>query len=189
MLVPGLEERARFLPPLDRCHQLTPGYLDAPATALAPLGHISHIGKRGYPEVTLVFCTIDKYSDMRAVNRELARDVLESYNDTVRRSLLAVGGYECQVRARAGWVYPYGQCNKGGRVLVPGVGPPSSLNRQRRSLVRITFQPPAPLCVNYQSTFCTVIRGQRCPFNESQLLHRTALAPLPLPALCLLARA
>ena len=102
MLVPGLEERARFLPPLDRCHQLTPGYLDAPATALAPLGHISHIGKRGYPEVTLVFCTIDKYSDMRAVNRELARDVLESYNDTVRRSLLAVGGYECQVRAGVG---------------------------------------------------------------------------------------
>ncbi len=61
MLVPGLEERARFLPRLDRCLQLTPGYLDAPATALAPLGQLCHIGRRGYPDVTLVFCAIDKW--------------------------------------------------------------------------------------------------------------------------------
>jgi hypothetical protein len=40
---------------------------------------------------------IGRYSDMKAANRVLARDVLEVYNDTIRRSLLAVGGYECQV--------------------------------------------------------------------------------------------
>lgn len=97
VLIPGLEERARFLPRLSSVHQLTPGYLDAPATALAPLGHVMHIGKRGYPEVTLVFCALDKYGDMKAMRRDLARDVLEVYNDTVRRSLLAMGGYECQV--------------------------------------------------------------------------------------------
>ena len=97
ILIPGLEERARFLARLPRSQQLTPGYLDAPATALAPLGNVSHIGRRGYPEVTLVFCGMDKYGDMKAFNREAARDALESYNDTVRRSLLAMGGYECQV--------------------------------------------------------------------------------------------
>ncbi len=97
-MVPGLEERARFLPRLPRSQQLTPGYLDAPATALAPLGNVSHIGRRGYPEVTLVFCGMDKYGEMKAYNREAARDALEVYNDTVRRSLLAMGGYECQVR-------------------------------------------------------------------------------------------
>ena len=41
------------------------GYLDAPATALAPLGPINHVGRRTYPDVTLVFCALSKYSDMR----------------------------------------------------------------------------------------------------------------------------
>ncbi len=61
VLVPGLEERARFLPHLERLGQLTPGYLDAPATALAPLGPVDHVGRRTYPDVTLVFCALSKW--------------------------------------------------------------------------------------------------------------------------------
>ena len=34
---------------------------------------------------------------MRALNSLLARSVLNIYADTVRRSLMAMGGYECQV--------------------------------------------------------------------------------------------
>lgn len=37
---------------------------------------------------------------MCAVNRLDAKDVLDVYNDAVRRTLLAAQGYECQVRAK-----------------------------------------------------------------------------------------
>jgi len=61
----GLEDRARFFPRLDSLRQKTPGFFDAPAAGLAPLG----IGRlcRGqpldmevFPETAIVFCTIDK---------------------------------------------------------------------------------------------------------------------------------
>ncbi|GAX75845.1 hypothetical protein CEUSTIGMA_g3288.t1 [Chlamydomonas eustigma] len=96
VLIPGLEERARFLPHIERHGQLTPGYLDAPATALAPLGPVDHVEKRSYPNITLVFCALSKYAEMRSINGLLARQVLNVYTDTIRRSLMIMGGYECQ---------------------------------------------------------------------------------------------
>ncbi|KAG2502119.1 hypothetical protein HYH03_000611 [Edaphochlamys debaryana] len=98
VLVPGLEERARLCRPPDDVHQLTPGYFNAPATLVAPLGAMRP-GSRlrtAFPYVTLVFLAMERYADMLAVNRDLSLDVMASYNDCVRRSLLACNGYECQ---------------------------------------------------------------------------------------------
>jgi hypothetical protein len=62
----GLEDRARFFPRLDSLRQKTPGYFDAPATGLAPLGARRGAGEPGpgaaFPETTVVFCTIDKWA-------------------------------------------------------------------------------------------------------------------------------
>lgn len=41
-----------------------------------------------------------RYHDMCAVSRTDARDVLDVYNDAIRRTLLAAKGYECQVGER-----------------------------------------------------------------------------------------
>jgi hypothetical protein len=62
---PGLEDRARFFPRLDSLRQTTPGFFDAPATGLAPLGAASSAAVPRpdwgpVPEATIVFCTIDK---------------------------------------------------------------------------------------------------------------------------------
>ncbi|GLI61993.1 hypothetical protein VaNZ11_004564, partial [Volvox africanus] len=48
------------------------------------------------PPVAVVFCSMERYSEMVAVSRDLSYDVLSVYNDCVRRSLLACSGYECQ---------------------------------------------------------------------------------------------
>ncbi|GIL51262.1 hypothetical protein Vafri_7136 [Volvox africanus] len=48
------------------------------------------------PPVAVVFCSMERYSEMIAVSRDLSYDVLSVYNDCVRRSLLACSGYECQ---------------------------------------------------------------------------------------------
>lgn len=41
-----------------------------------------------------------RFSVLRAQNNGTARNILDVYSNTVRRSLLAVGGYECQVGER-----------------------------------------------------------------------------------------
>ena len=61
----GLEDRARFFPRLDSLRQRTPGFFDAPAAGLAPLGASRGAGgppaaAGEFPETTIVFCTIDK---------------------------------------------------------------------------------------------------------------------------------
>jgi hypothetical protein len=56
----GLEDRARFFPRLDSLRQETPGYFDAPAAGLVPLGPGSGGAALSMPAVTIVFCTIDK---------------------------------------------------------------------------------------------------------------------------------
>ncbi|KAG1674923.1 hypothetical protein FOA52_014716 [Chlamydomonas sp. UWO 241] len=96
ILMPGLEERNRLLARPSAINQLTPDYLDAPAAALAPLGQFLHVPKPDFPAVTMVFCCIQKYSDMRNASPNVARDVLDMYTATIRRSLLVMGGYECQ---------------------------------------------------------------------------------------------
>ncbi|GIM09453.1 hypothetical protein Vretimale_13299, partial [Volvox reticuliferus] len=99
VLVPGLEERARLGKPLDSARQLTPGYFNAPATSVAPLGSGLWAGVRqrgAFPLVTLVFCSMERFTEMVAVNRDLSMNVMAAYNDCVRRSLLALNGYECQ---------------------------------------------------------------------------------------------
>ncbi|GIL59669.1 hypothetical protein Vafri_14400, partial [Volvox africanus] len=99
VLVPGLEERARLGKPLDSARQLTPGYFNAPATSVAPLGSGMWAGvrQRGtFPLVTLVFCSMERFTEMVSVNRDLSMNVMAAYNDCVRRSLLACNGYECQ---------------------------------------------------------------------------------------------
>jgi hypothetical protein len=70
----GLEDRARFFPRLDSLRQKTPGFFDAPAAGLAPLGVNGAPAVQGYgapdrgpfPEVTIVFCTIDKWVARRS---------------------------------------------------------------------------------------------------------------------------
>ena len=54
-----------------------PGYLDAPATALAPLGPVDHVGRRSFPDVTLVFCAMAKCA--APCSDELACMLLSSY--------------------------------------------------------------------------------------------------------------
>ncbi len=44
-----------------------------------------------------LYISLRRYGEMRATSSALARDVLSMYNDTIRRTLLAIGGYECQV--------------------------------------------------------------------------------------------
>ncbi len=58
-----MEERNRLLPRLNQRDQLSPGYLDAPAAALAPLSMSQLAIKRGFPEITLVFMSIDRYEE------------------------------------------------------------------------------------------------------------------------------
>jgi hypothetical protein len=41
--------------------------------------------------------SVSRYADMRSINSLLARQALNVYTDTVRRSLMIMGGYECQV--------------------------------------------------------------------------------------------
>jgi hypothetical protein len=62
----GLEDRARFFPRLDSVRQKTPGFFDAPAAGLVPLGVDRGPGApgaegRAFPETTIVFCTIDRW--------------------------------------------------------------------------------------------------------------------------------
>lgn len=61
----GLEDRARFFPRLDSLRQKTPGFFDAPAAGLAPLGAwragaMAAPDAGPFPETTVVFCTVDK---------------------------------------------------------------------------------------------------------------------------------
>lgn len=56
----GLEDRARFFPRLDSLRQDTPGYFDAPAAGLVPLSPSGDLKGVTIPQVTIVFCTIDK---------------------------------------------------------------------------------------------------------------------------------
>eukprot|EP00882_Tetradesmus_deserticola_P025795 GHRQ01028364.1.p1 GENE.GHRQ01028364.1~~GHRQ01028364.1.p1 ORF type:complete len:205 (+),score=78.57 GHRQ01028364.1:86-700(+) len=92
----GLEDRARFFPRLDSLRQETPGYFDAPAAGLVPLGPGSCSTAGAMPPVSIVFCTIDKFAEIVEVNREAAELALELYSDCVRWLLLVGGGYECQ---------------------------------------------------------------------------------------------
>ncbi|GFH08443.1 guanylate cyclase domain-containing protein, partial [Haematococcus lacustris] len=76
-----------------------PGYLNAPHTPLAPLSTrllTCGLPRPTYPPMTLVFCAMEKFSEMRAVNMLAAQEVYDLYGNVIRRTLLAVGGYECQ---------------------------------------------------------------------------------------------
>lgn len=72
VMPPGLEARAKYFGPLSTMQQKTPGYFDAPATLLAPLpatGCDVHWQDVALPEVTLVFCAVENYNQMVALNR------------------------------------------------------------------------------------------------------------------------
>ena len=60
LAVPGLEDRARFFPRIVSVRQQTPGFFDAPAAGLQPLGGVKLGPLEPLPEVIMVFCTIDK---------------------------------------------------------------------------------------------------------------------------------
>lgn len=94
--IPGLEERARFFPPLDSEQQISPGYFDAPATKSAPLASTMSQKIGPLPVVTLVFCTVERYMEMQENDKLAAEEALTIYNDCIRRTLSATGGYECQ---------------------------------------------------------------------------------------------
>eukprot|EP00891_Asterochloris_glomerata_P003362 jgi/Astpho2/3362/Aster-04706 len=95
ILVPGLEERARMLPKLSTAEQLSPGYLDAPAAASAPLSPSAKL-EAGLPSVTIVFCSLDGLKIMKALDGIAVSRILVLYRDTLRRVLRQTGGYECQ---------------------------------------------------------------------------------------------
>ncbi|CAG9465642.1 unnamed protein product [Pedinophyceae sp. YPF-701] len=109
ILVPLLEERARFLPALQG-KAITPGYLDAPG-AHAPLSPFTslctHFIKYNdchmckdlvvrLPEVVIVFCTPVGMSSMMNEQPVAARRALRMYSSAVRRTLPQFNGYECQ---------------------------------------------------------------------------------------------
>lgn len=94
--IPGLEERTRFFPGLDSELQISPGYFDAPATKNASLASTKPQMNCSLPAVTLVFCTFEGYLEMQENDKLAAEEALTIYNDCVRRTLSATGGYECQ---------------------------------------------------------------------------------------------
>lgn len=70
---PGLQPRAQCFRRLSSLQQKTPGYFDAPGAVDAPLHSLAcdwkWMASSSLPEVTLVFCVVDRYSDMVAANR------------------------------------------------------------------------------------------------------------------------
>jgi hypothetical protein len=58
---PGLEDRARFFPRLASVRQQTPGFFDAPAAGLQPLGGPRFGPLEPLPEVIIVFCTMERW--------------------------------------------------------------------------------------------------------------------------------
>ncbi|KAK9862515.1 hypothetical protein WJX84_006776 [Apatococcus fuscideae] len=94
LIVPGLEERARFFPAIRTRGQLNAGYLDAPAAALAPLTG-AH-GKFWLPPVTMVFCAIEHMDVLKGFHPRETNGLLFTYRACIRDTLAAKHGYECQ---------------------------------------------------------------------------------------------
>ncbi|KAK9828712.1 hypothetical protein WJX72_001669 [[Myrmecia] bisecta] len=93
VLVPGLQERARLLPPLLSIKQISPGYFDAPLTKESPLS--ANTGYLPRKPVTLVFTLMDKYAQMKLENPGAAQLALTLYRDCLRKTLVG-RGTECQ---------------------------------------------------------------------------------------------
>ncbi|KAK9829912.1 hypothetical protein WJX72_008611 [[Myrmecia] bisecta] len=100
ILVPGLEERARFYESLGSVQCLTPGYFDAPAARDAPLRAVPLPRKVAskLSAVTLVYCTVDGYHEMRAHDPTVADLAITMYVDCVRQHLFKRRGYECSLQ-------------------------------------------------------------------------------------------
>ncbi|CAG9465154.1 unnamed protein product [Pedinophyceae sp. YPF-701] len=109
-LVPFLEERARFFPPLPSDTLVTPGYFDAPG-ALAPLFPSLNPCRHGppyascgechtlaetFPQVTILFCAPVKLDELFKEDRTAANAAMLLYKAVVRRTLPRFNGYECQ---------------------------------------------------------------------------------------------
>jgi hypothetical protein len=60
VMPPGLEDRARFFPRISTKQQQTPGYFDAPAAGVQPLGGPKLNPVEPLPDVVIVFCTLEK---------------------------------------------------------------------------------------------------------------------------------
>ncbi|KAK9800253.1 hypothetical protein WJX73_007523 [Symbiochloris irregularis] len=91
LLVPGLEERARALPPLCSLHH-TPGYFDAPSATACPF---THKPTSPLPPVTMVFCSIENLLAMKNASEAATELVLMVYRTEIRRLLPTFQGYEC----------------------------------------------------------------------------------------------
>eukprot|EP00891_Asterochloris_glomerata_P005056 jgi/Astpho2/5056/fgenesh1_pg.00071_%23_35_t len=95
VLAPGLEERARVVPPLSTSEQLSPGYLDAPSAAMAPLSPLVKLIDP-LPDVTIVFCSLEALKVIKALDEAVLQKILVLYRDVVRRVLQHTAGYEAQ---------------------------------------------------------------------------------------------
>ncbi|CAG9464693.1 unnamed protein product [Pedinophyceae sp. YPF-701] len=109
LLVPHLEERARFLPP-PQGRAVGAGYFDAPGAAAPILPHMSRCQHhdvyskcpqckrftKQLPDVVIVFCAPCKISELSSEAPSATRHAVRIYKAAVRRSLQEFGGYECQ---------------------------------------------------------------------------------------------
>ncbi|DBA86983.1 TPA: hypothetical protein ACH3X2_000365 [Trebouxia sp. C0005] len=95
VLIPGVEERARHLPPLMSSSRLMPGYFDAPGASEAAL-MVATGQKDTFGNVVMVFCNIDGFKEMREANQAMAEVALNLYRECLRKVLMQRGGYECQ---------------------------------------------------------------------------------------------
>ncbi|KAK9805480.1 hypothetical protein WJX72_000629 [[Myrmecia] bisecta] len=93
ILVPGILDRARHLPPLMSVKQLSPGYFDAPLARESPLSASSTY--QPTKPVTMVFTLMDKLAQMKLENPGAAAIALALYRDCLRKTL-AGRGVECQ---------------------------------------------------------------------------------------------
>lgn len=123
VLAGRLIERACYFPALPTVAKLSPGFFDAPMASdgfrrmlsrytsnkdvriemadgtmqrqtRASIDTIHHNKPIG--AVTVVFCRVERFSEVAAYNLEVAEASMEQYLDTVRRALTACDGYECQ---------------------------------------------------------------------------------------------
>ena len=110
-LVPYLEERARFFPPLPNAALITPSYFDAPAAFTAPILPDCSLCPHGppyslcascgdrmreLPNVTIVFCGPVKVDELYEHDRSGTKHAMQLYKALVRRTLPRFNGYECQ---------------------------------------------------------------------------------------------
>ncbi|CAG9463289.1 unnamed protein product [Pedinophyceae sp. YPF-701] len=107
ILVPGLEERARFFPPVE--NPITPSYFHAPGTLtpiLPDISMCSHFSaytdceacwvRAALPDVTIVFCTPCDIDDIIDEARNTGNKAMATYRAAVRSTLPRFDGYECQ---------------------------------------------------------------------------------------------